>query len=345
MTLKKKMSSILIIYTGGTIGMVRDEETGALKTFNFDALMQELPEIKKFKSNIESISFDDPIDSSNMQPEDWMKMAQTIYDNYQNYDGFVVLHGSDTMAYTASALSFMLENLSKPVILTGSQLPIGEIRTDAKENLITAIEIASTTKNGKAVVPEVAVYFEYDLYRGNRSTKSNAEDFEAFSSPNYPVLAKAGVSLKFNHAAIYQPNGKPLKINKFSDNHIATVKLYPGISEEVISSIINTPNLKAIILETFGAGNGSTQTWFINLLIKATEKGIILLNISQCAGGSVDQGKYETSSAFNRIGVLSGGDMTYEAAVSKLMYLLGTNLSISKIKEGLQKPLRGEITS
>jgi L-asparaginase len=339
------MSSILIIYTGGTIGMVRDEETGALKTFNFDALMQELPEIKKFKSNIESFSFEEPIDSSNMQPEDWMKIAQTIYDNYPNYDGFVVLHGSDTMAYTASALSFMLENLSKPVILTGSQLPIGEIRTDAKENLITAIEIASTTINGKAVVPEVAVYFEYDLYRGNRSTKSNAEDFEAFSSPNYPVLAKAGVTLKFNHAAIYQSNGKALKINKFSDNHIATLKLYPGISEEVISSIINTPNLKAIILETFGAGNGSTQTWFINLLIKATEKGIILLNISQCEGGSVDQGKYETSSAFNKIGVLSGKDMTYEAAVSKLMYLLGTNLSTSEIKEGLQQSLRGEITS
>jgi L-asparaginase len=339
------MSSILIIYTGGTIGMVRNEDTGALKTFNFDALMQEIPEIKKFKSNIESISFDEPIDSSNMQPEDWMEIAQTIYDNYANYDGFVVLHGSDTMAYTASALSFMLENLSKPVILTGSQLPIGEIRTDAKENLITAIEIASTTENGKAVVPEVAVYFEYDLYRGNRSTKSNAEDFEAFSSPNYPVLAEAGVTLKFNYSAIYKPNDKPLKINKFSDNHIATLKLYPGISEEVISSIINTPHLKAIILETFGAGNGSTKKWFISLLEKAADKGIILLNISQCEGGSVDQGKYETSSAFNKIGVLSGADMTYEAAVSKLMYLLGTELSAEEIKQGLQQSLRGEITS
>ena len=338
------MNSILIIYTGGTIGMIRDEESGALKTFDFDSLIHEIPEIKKFKSKIEAISFEEPIDSSNMQPEDWMAIAQTIYDNYNQHDGFVVLHGSDTMAYTASALSFMLENLNKPVILTGSQLPIGEIRTDAKENLITAIEIASTIKNGKPAVPEVAIYFEYDLYRGNRSTKSNAEDFEAFSSPNYPVLAEAGVSLKFNHSAIYKPNDKNLKINKFSDNHIATIKLYPGISEEVIFSIINTPNLKAIVLETFGAGNASTQLWFINLLIVAVEKNIIILNISQCEGGGVSQGKYETSSAFNKIGVISGADMTYEAAVAKLMYLLGTDLTTQEIKNWLQKPLRGEIT-
>jgi len=323
--------------------MVRDEESNALKSFEFDSLMNEIPEIKKIKTNIETISFAEPIDSSNMQPKNWLTIAQIIYDNYDKYDGFVVLHGSDTMAYTASALSFLLENLSKPVILTGSQLPIGEIRTDAKENLLTAIEIAALKENGKAVVPEVAIYFEYDLYRGNRSTKSNAEDFEAFTSPNFPVLAQAGVSLKFNTNSIYQPNGKALKFNNHIDNNIATIKLFPGITKQQIAAIINIPDLKAIVLETFGAGNASTQIWFIDLLIEAIKKDIIILNVSQCEGGSVEQGKYETSSAFNTIGVISGKDMTFETATTKLMYLLGTDLSTPEIKEWLQKPLRGEI--
>lgn len=337
------MNSILIIYTGGTIGMVRDEDTGALKAFDFDSLLNEIPEIKKFKCNIESVSFEEPIDSSNMQPKNWLQIAQLIFDNYNKHDGFVVLHGSDTMSYTASALSFMLENLSKPIILTGSQLPIGAIRTDAKENLLTAIEIASLKKNGKAVVPEVAIYFEYDLYRGNQSTKSSAEDFEAFSSPNYPVLAEAGVSLKFNQSVIYKPNNKQLKLNKFLNTNIATIKLFPGITEQQIFSIINIPNLKAIVLETFGAGNASTQIWFIDLLIEAIKKDVIILNISQCEGGSVEQGKYETSSSLDKIGVISGKNMTYETAITKLMYLLGTELSTQQIKKWLQKSLRGEI--
>ncbi len=338
------MSSILVIYTGGTIGMVKDEKTGALKSFDFDSLLKEIPEIKKFAHHINIESFETPIDSSNMQPEKWLKIAQTIYNNYDQHDGFVILHGSDTMAYTASALSFMLENLSKPVILTGSQLPIGELRTDAKENLLTAIEIASTEINGVAAVPEVAIYFEYDLYRGNRATKSNAEDFEAFTSPNYPVLAQAGVSLRFNHNEIYKPNTKTLRLNQFLDRNIATIKLYPGITEQFIFSVINTQGLRAIIIETFGSGNASTEIWFINLLLEAIKKDIIILNISQCEGGTVNQGKYETSSALNSIGVVSGKDMTFEAAITKLMYLLGTDLSTEEIKQWLQKPLRGEMT-
>lgn len=324
--------------------MIRDEATGSLKVFNFDSLLKEVPELKKINAQIDSISFDDPIDSSDMGPEQWLDIAQIVYDNYNSYDGFVVLHGSDTMAYTASALSFILENLNKPVILTGSQLPIGSIRTDAKENLLSAIEIAATKTGNLPTVPEVAVYFEYSLYRGNRSIKVSAEEFEAFQSPNYPLLAEAGVNLKFNKSVIHKMNNEELSLNKNLDTNIATLKMFPGITKQQVNATLNIPGLKAVVLETFGAGNATTDAWFIQLIKEAIQKNIIILNITQCIGGSVELGKYVTSSDFLKIGVIDGKDLTFEASITKLMYLLGGNYSIEQTKKMLQQSLRGEIT-
>ena len=326
--------------------MSEDPATGALRPIDFDRLQELMPEIKQTGVRIKSIPFLPLIDSSDVHPQVWERMALIIQENYDEFDGFVVLHGTDTMAYSASALSFMLENLSKPVIFTGAQLPIGMMRSDAKENLLTAIEIAAAKESGQPIVPEVCIFFEDTLFRGNRTTKKNAEHFNAFNSYNYPALAKAGVHIKYFRTYIHYPApGTQLRVRTRINQNVAILKLFPGISELTVNAILNIPDLKAVVLESFGAGNAPRKTWFFNALKDAAERGIIIVNKSQCSTGSVEMGRYETSLNLVNAGVMSAFDCTTEAIVTKLMYLLGEYTSTEDIKHRLSVSMCGEMTA
>ena len=339
-------TSVLLIYTGGTIGMMENPETGALENFNLEQLQKFIPELQKFNFRIDTYQFTPPIDSSDMEPDVWRQLVHIISKNYNLYTGFVILHGTDTMAYTASALSFMLEGLNKPVILTGSQLPIGVLRTDGKENLLTSIEIATAHHpNGKPFVPEVCIFFENHLMRGNRTTKINAEDFNAFRSFNYPVLASAGIHIKYNNVQIHAyEEVKTLQPHDQLDTNIAILKLYPGIQENVVNSLLSIEGLKAVVLETYGSGNAPHKDWLLRNLRKAYERGIVIVNVTQCNAGTVEMERYDTGYQLMHAGVVCGYDLTTESAVTKLMFLLGHNHSPEQVRQLMRISIAGEMT-
>ena len=340
------MPSVLLIYTGGTIGMVQNKVTGAHEPLDFNHLVSHVPELKELQVNITTLQFSTPIDSSNMNPELWAQLVHIIVDHYESYDGFVILHGTDTMSYTASALSYMLQNLSKPVILTGSQLPIGVLRTDGKENLITSIEIAaSRDKIGLPFVPEVCIYFQGSLLRGNRSKKQSSEEFHAFTSPNYTPLAKVGVHIAWSHHHILFPKSKnDLKPSYRMCPDVTVLKLFPGITRHIVHSILSIPSLRGVVLETYGAGNAMTTDWFIQELSEAIQRGLVIVNVTQCLAGAVEMSIYETGNRLSQAGVISAGDMTFEATLVKLMFLLGQGYSQDEVTQLIPKSIAGEIS-
>ena len=344
---KSSKSSVLLIYTGGTIGMKEDPVTGALKPFDFNGILEEVPELRKFALRIDSFTFTPLIDSSDVEPALWQSLAKLLEDRYDNYDGFVILHGTDTMAYSASALSFMLDNLAKPVVFTGSQLPIGRPRTDGKENLISAVEIATAKdSHGNAMVPEVCICFNSQLFRGNRSKKVNATGFDAFSSPNYPPLATAGISINYNNGFIHYGSSPwhGLTIHTELDTRVSILKLHPGITEQAVKDILLGSGSRAVIQETYGAGNATSKPWFIEIIKEANRMGKIILNVTQCLSGNVDMDIYETGRTLKEAGVISGLDITSESALGKLFYLMGSHADNEKVKALLRKNLKGEIS-
>lgn len=326
--------------------MKENPETGALAPFNFDQILNEVPELRKFGFNIDTISFNPLVDSSDITPEFWVELANIIQEGYYKYNGFVILHGTDTMSYSASALSFMLKNLHKPVVFTGSQLPIGKLRTDGKDNLISAIEIAAATSNGQSLVPEVTVFFENQLFRGNRTTKYNSEHFNAFRSNSYPALAQAGISIKYNYTHIgYPTQHHNFAISTHFSNNVAVLTLFPGITPAIVDSVLSTPDVKAVILHSYGSGNGPSSEWFIERIKNAVDKGILIFNVTQCKAGGVNMSKYDNGLLLKKVGVIGGKDITFEAAVVKLMFLVGKNLTFVELKKQVQESISGEISN